>query len=135
MTHPPRTVLVLPPMRPDAVAKICGLLGTGGHLLTQTGSLLLVLDAGREAGEVTPRVSRSLRRAEVLQLQLVDGYLTAERWRRGQLVDKPAAGLLAQSLPEPTIGLVHGSLDPGTWAGARAIVPVSGSWLQRIRGH
>ena len=44
MSGPARTVLVLPGLRPDPVARVCGLLGMRGHLAPQPGCLLVILD-------------------------------------------------------------------------------------------
>ncbi len=66
--------------------------------------------AGSALDEAAPRLSRVLgRRAPLLVLTRADGRLQAQRWKGGALLDTPAAGLLAQTLPDAVTDLLVGS--------------------------
>lgn len=124
----PQTVLILPPLRPDPVARIARLLGYQGFLAPERGCLLLSFPTATPDGEaLVASLSKALRRAEILQVSMVDGYLSIARWRRGAVKDRPQPGLLAQNLPEPVLGLAHGSLDPATLPQARPIAATGAS--------
>jgi hypothetical protein len=106
---------------PDArrLARACAGLGLRGHVVpTPTGAVVVpdaaLLAGSGEAGsaldEAAPRLSRVLgRRAPLLVLTRADGRLEAQRWQGGALVDTPAAGLLAQTLPDAVTDLLVGS--------------------------
>ncbi len=152
----PRTVLVLPGLRPDGVARMAGLLGTGGHLIPQPGCLLLVLDPGPAAGpagsdevdetnetdeadasdEIVARLSAALRKVQLMRVRLVAGYLAIDVWQSGAVTATPPAGVVAQQLPDPVLGLVHGSLDPATLPTARPVASRSGTgFFGRLLGR
>lgn len=165
MTGQPRTVLVLPGLRPDPVARVCGLIGLRGHLAPQPGCLLVILDPPASVEEVpdpdwfrTPaadrkeqaaqaaaaedeavrQLSTALRRVKLLRVDLKDGYLAVEVWQRGKVVDTPPAGVVAQQFPDAVLGLVHGSTDPATLPSSRPIVAGEdggGGLLRRILGR
>lgn len=128
-------VVVLPAVRLSALARVCALVHTGGHLVPQPGCVLLVLgpDAWTDA---VPQLSRALRRAQLMKISLVDGYLSAEVWQRGALISTPPAGVVAQQLPDVTVRLVHGSLDPLELAGCQPVPNKSHlGLLDRLRGR
>lgn len=115
---------------PDArrLARAAAGLGLRGHVVpTATGSVVvpdgaLLAGSGAEGSvldDAAPRLSRVLgRRAPVLVLTRADGRLQAQRWQGGALADTPAAGLLAQSLPDAVTDLLVGSGDPAQAPGA-----------------
>lgn len=124
---------------PDArrLARAAAGLGLRGHVVpTSTGSVVvpdaaLLAGSGTEGSvldEAAPRLSRVLgRRAPVLVLTRADGRLQAQRWQGGALADTPAAGLLAQSLPDAVTDLLVGSGDPAQVPGAVEIGVLSRS--------
>lgn len=115
---------------PDArrLARAAAGLGLRGHVVpTASGSVVvpddvLLAGSGSEGSvldEAAPRLSRVLgRRAPVLVLTRADGRLQAQRWQGGALADTPAAGLLAQSLPDAVTDLLVGSAHAADAPGA-----------------
>jgi hypothetical protein len=115
---------------PDArrLARACAGLGLRGHVVPTATGAVVVPDAELLAGsgsagsvldEAAPRLSRVLgRRAPLLVLTRSDGRLQAQRWQGGALVDTPAAGLLAQSLPDAVTDLLVGSGEAADAPGA-----------------
>lgn len=117
---PPRALLMLPGVKPSAIALIARLLGTSGHVVPQPGLLLLVLPPGADPGPLTEQLSRGFKgKSDVLQVRMDGGYLAVERWRDGVLVETPPAGLIAQSLPDEVPLVLSGHKDPATLPGAK----------------
>ena len=115
---------------PDArrLARAGAGLGLRGHVVPTPSGAVVVPDAALLAGSgvagsvldgAAPRLSRVLgRHAPVLVLTRADGRLQAQRWQGGTLVGTPAAGLLAQSLPDVVTDLLVGGRDPAEAPGA-----------------
>ncbi len=130
-----RGLVVLPGVAPSAMARIAKLIGAAGHLVPQPGCLLLVFGDGEDPAEATRLVSRAFgSRSPVLGVRLHEGYLSVQRWQRGELVDSPPAGLVADQLPDVITPILAGALDPASLPGAVAVQP-GGGLLRRLLGR
>ena len=130
-----RGLVVLPGVAPSAMARIAKLIGATGHLVPQPGCLLLVLGEGDDPTEATRLVSRAFgSRSPVLGVRLHEGYLSVQRWQRGELVDSPPPGLVADQLPDVVTPILAGTLDPVSLPGAVQVQP-GGGLLRRLLGR
>lgn len=115
----PRTLLMLPGVKPSTLAMLAKLIGIWGHAVPMHGYLLLVLPPAVDGEPIAQRLSSGFKkRSDVVLLQLADGYLSAQRWSDGELIEKPPAGVVAQSLPDDVTLLLSGHRDPAQMPGA-----------------
>ncbi|CAA9408301.1 MAG: hypothetical protein AVDCRST_MAG35-1288 [uncultured Quadrisphaera sp.] len=89
------TGLLLPVASAAQAVRVAAVLGLAADAVPSSrGVLLLPRGGGGVDDAVVTRVSRSLRRADVLVLTRADEQVSVQRWRAGRLVDTPHYGVV-----------------------------------------
>ena len=104
------------------LASVVSLVGIDTHVVPLAGVGCAVVPVA-EAEPLDPpddaarRLSRVLRRVDVLALSYEEGQVQAQRWRRGAMQSTPAPGLVMGSVPAAVERLLLSGADPAAEPG------------------